>query len=92
MNAEKTDDQIAKEKAAVAAMKSAAANMQSAISRINTLEQSLKSVDWHLQQLRGTLGEGLYAHIYPIKGNEKSVISLRKFIDDLKASIAEVMP
>lgn len=40
---EKTEDQIAREKAAVAAMKNAQANMQAAFDRISTLERGLAS-------------------------------------------------
>ncbi len=92
MNAEKPEEQIAKEKAAVAAMKGAQTNMQFAISRIETLERVLKNQDFNLTQLRTALGEGLYASLYPVKSNEKTQVNIRTFIDSMRAVIAEVMP
>ena len=57
---EKSDDQIAREKEAVASMKGAQANMKAALDRIQTLESALAAAAYALRQMKHYTPTGLY--------------------------------
>lgn len=88
MNAstEKTEEQIAKERAAVLAMKNAQANMGSALDRIATLEGALRSASSTISTLKAFIAPGTYA--YPVSGNSRKCTD---YADDGMAAIAKVL-
>ena len=59
---EKTEEQIAKEKAAVEAMRNARANMDAALSRIVTLESALSAARDDLTRTKQYIGAGAYTY------------------------------
>lgn len=70
---EKTEEQVAKEKAAVDSMRNAKANMEATLSRIGTLERALSTAISHMRghkdyvptsaHLYGATGKTLHATI-----------------------------
>lgn len=59
---EKTEEQIAKEKAAVDAMRNARANMDAALCRIVTLEHALRAARDNLGRTKTFIGPGVYVY------------------------------
>lgn len=59
---EKTEEQIAKEKAAVASMKGAQASMTAALARISDLERSLEGAVKALRDAKGYVSERVYLY------------------------------
>lgn len=57
---EKTDDQIAREREAVASMKGAQANMKASLDRIQSLEYALSGAVAALRQMKHYAPVGLY--------------------------------
>lgn len=57
---EKTDDQIAREREAVASMKGAQANMKASLDRILSLEYALSNAVSALRQMKHYTPTGLY--------------------------------
>lgn len=57
---EKTDDQIAREREAVASMKGAQANMKASLDRIQSLEYALSGAVAALRQMKHYSPVGLY--------------------------------
>lgn len=82
----KTEEQIAKEKASVAAMKNAKANMDAAISRISSLELALDRAINDLRRAQGDIGVNVYC--YPSGGTAKKV---HERINDEIASLRRVL-
>lgn len=66
MAEEKTEEQIAREKAAVDAMRNARANMDASIHRIDTLEVALRRAVEGLRKVKGYVSPAVYA--YPLNG------------------------
>lgn len=83
---EKTDDQIARERASVEAMKNAKANMATVLDRVETLERALKTASSTMSTLKGFIAPGAYT--YPVSGNSRKCIDLA---DDGIAAIAKVL-
>lgn len=77
MNIEKTEEQIAKEKAAVEAMRNAKANMDAALARITDLERSLAYALDCLKGSKNYISASVYS--YPVNSTAKSIHAL---IDD----------
>jgi hypothetical protein len=69
--ADKSEEQIAKEREAVEAMRNAKANMSAALDRIATLESALKLTIANLSQARTYISPSVY--IYPIPGSNVTV-------------------
>lgn len=70
---EKTEEQIAKEKAAVEAMRNAKSNMDTALTRISDLERSLTYAADCLSKARAFISANVY--LYPTNGQSLSVHS-----------------
>lgn len=68
---DRTEEQIARDKAAVDAMKNAKSNMDSALSRIAALESALMAARDDLGRVKAFIGAGAYA--YPDGNNRQSV-------------------
>ena len=68
MMSDKTEEQIAREKAAVDAMRNSRAHMNEAISRIETLESAVRSAAYALKEAKGFTPATAY-----IYGGQKSV-------------------
>lgn len=68
---EKTEEQIAKERASVEAMRNAKANMDAALSRISTLETALTSCVKALRETKGFISPNVYT--YPVQNQTTSV-------------------
>lgn len=68
--AEKTEEQIAKDKAAVLAMKNAQSNMGAALNRIEDLERALRGASSAIGQLKGYISPSVYT--YPSNGNSQT--------------------
>lgn len=68
---EKTEEQIAKDKAAVEAMRNAKSNMDAALSRITDLERSLAYAADCLSKAKGYISSNVYC--YPVSGNTQTV-------------------
>ena len=65
---QKSDEQIAKEKAAVEAMKNAKANMDAALARISDLEYALhQSIEW-IKRFKGYTPSAAYTY-----GGQKTI-------------------
>lgn len=82
----KTEEQIAKEKASVDAMKNAKSNMDAAISRIPSLELALDRAMNDLRRAKGDIGANVYC--YPSGGAAKKV---HERIDDEIAALRKVL-
>lgn len=82
----KTDEQIERERAAVAAMSNAKANMTAALDRIQTLERALASAKSSISTLKGYIAPNSYQ--YPAGGPAKTCVS---YADDAIAAIAKVI-
>ena len=78
---EKTEEQIAKERAAVDSMRGATKNMSFAISRIDTLEWALKAARAALVRAKGYIGEDVYTP------HKASMTTCHKVLDDDIAAI-----
>jgi hypothetical protein len=83
---EKTEDQIARERASVDAMRNAKANMTTVLARVETLEQALSSAKGTIGALKGFIAPGAYT--YPISGNSRKCTDIA---DDAIAAIAKVL-
>lgn len=83
---DKTEDQIDRERKAVAAMANAKSNMDQALNRIQTLERRLNDAAAVVNALKLYIGSN--AHTYPINGNTETV---HKYIERAVANIREVL-
>lgn len=83
---DKTDDQIARERASVDAMRNAKANMATVLDRVATLEQALKSASSTIGALKGYIAPGAYT--YP---HNNSARKCTEIADDGIAAIAKVL-
>lgn len=83
---EKTEEQIAKERAAVDAMKSAKSNMTLALERISTLEAAMRQANNVISSLKSYIAPGAYT--YPIQGNSRKCTDIA---DDGMAAISRVL-
>jgi len=83
---DKTEDQIDRERKAVAAMANAKSNMDQALQRIQTLEYRLNEAVAVLSALKGHIGPN--AHTYPINGNTEIV---HKYVERAVAKMREVL-
>lgn len=83
---EKTEQQIARERAAVDAMKSAKSNMTEALGRIETLERALLSAQAAIGTLKGYIAPQVFT--YPVSGNSRRCTEVA---DDAMAAIAKVL-
>lgn len=79
---EKTEQQIEKEKRAVAAMANAKSNMTAALDRIKTLETALRNASVTISTLKGYIAPNVYT--YPTQGNS------RRCTDHADMAIAEI--
>lgn len=82
---EKTEEQIAKERAAVEAMRSAKANMTAALDRISTLEFALKGAVSALSRCKSYVGASCYA--YPTGAAQTCHADIDKAIADAQAKL-----
>lgn len=83
---EKTEEQIAKERAAVDAMRNAKANMEAGIARVSTLEFALRSLVAAHRGLKDYVGKGAYA--YP---SNSSNVTVHSRIDESCASAEKAL-
>ena len=79
---DKSDEEIARERAAVEAMKNAKSNMTAALDRIKTLETALWNASGTISTLKGYIAPNVYT--YPVQGNS------RRCTDHADAAIAEI--
>lgn len=84
--AEKTEEQIERERAAVEAMRNAKANMTASLDRIATLETALKAAKTHILALKGHVGPGSYT--YP---TDSSRVRCVDYADNAVAGINKVL-
>lgn len=84
---EKTDEQIERERAAVAAMSNAKANMTAALDRIQTLERALASAKSSISMLKTYIAPSVYT--YPVSGQSKPCLTVA---DDAIAAISKLIP
>lgn len=59
---DKTDDQIARERASVEAMRNAKANMTTVLDRVATLERALSSASSTISALKAYIAPGAYTY------------------------------
>jgi hypothetical protein len=83
---DKTEEQLAKEKASVDAMKNAKANMDAALSRISSLELALMRATESLIRAKANIGSNVYC--YPSGGAAKLV---HQRIDEEIADLRKVL-
>lgn len=83
---EKTEEQIAKEVAAVASMKGAKSQMQAVLERVETLERALRSAQSSIGTLKGYIAPGAYT--YPVSGTSRKCTDVA---DAASAEIAKVL-
>lgn len=83
---EKTEDQIARERASVEAMRNAKANMTTVLDRVATLERALDSAKGTIATLKGYIAPGVYT--YPVSGSSRKCTDIA---DDAIAAIAKVL-
>lgn len=83
---EKTEDLIARERAAVEAMKNAKSNMATVLARVETLERALDCAKGTMSTLKGYIAPGAYT--YPVGGNSRKCADIA---DDAIAAIAKVL-
>jgi hypothetical protein len=83
---EKTEEQIARDRAAVEAMRNAKSNMGAALDRIDTLERALRLASGNISSLKSYIAPGAYT--YPVQGNSRKCTDIA---DDAMAAIAKVL-
>lgn len=83
---DKTEEQIARERAAIDAMKNAKSNMTVALDRIATLESALRNASGTIGTLSRYIGPDCYT--YPNGSDRRTCKSVA---DDAIASIAKVI-
>ena len=83
---EKTEDQIARERASVEAMKNAKSNMATVLDCVATLERALSNASGAMSTPKGFIAPGAYT--YPVSGNSRKYTDLA---DDAIAAIAKVL-
>ena len=83
----KTEEQVAKDKAAVEAMRNAKANMDTALGRIAGLENALSRAIEDLKRAKRDISPGVYC--YPDGGRNQQTVHAR--IDAEIASHAKVL-
>ena len=83
---DKTEEQLARERAAVASMSSAKANMENALNRIQSLEAALRSASRSITTLKGFIAPQVYT--YSVNGNSRTCTAVA---DDAIAEIAKVL-
>lgn len=84
---EKSEEQIANERAAVDAMRNAKANMTAALDRISTLEKALTSAQYSLSNIKQYIANGAYT--YPSDSSRAK--KCHDVVDDAVAAIAKVL-
>lgn len=82
----KTEEQIARERASVDAMKNAKANMASVLDRISTLERALSMASMRIGTLKSFIAPGAY--VYPSNSTPKKCLDVA---DEALAEIAKVL-
>jgi hypothetical protein len=83
---DKTEDQIARERASVEAMKNAKANMATVLDRVETLERALRNASGTIGTLKGFIAPCSYQ--YPVNGK---AVKCTELADDAVAAIAKVL-
>jgi len=83
---DRTEEQIARDKAAVDAMRNAKSNMDAALARIATLESALTSARGDLGRAKAFIGQGAYA--YPDGSNR---VSVHDYIDSMIARATKAL-
>lgn len=83
--AEKTDEQVAKEREAVEAMRNAKANMAASLDRITTLETALKTAIHNLGRARNYISPTVYT--YPSNKNETVHAEIDQWIASARAQL-----
>jgi ABC-type transporter Mla subunit MlaD len=83
---EKTEDQIARERASVEAMKNAKANMATVLDRVETLERALRHASGTIGTLKGFIAPSAYQ--YPVGGSARKCTDIA---DDAMAAINKVL-
>lgn len=82
---EKSDDQIAREREAVASMKGAQSNMKAALDRVQSLEYALSQAVSALRQMKHYTPVGLYI------SNGQSASTVGQYIDEALAKANKVL-
>lgn len=88
---EKSDEQIAKDKEAVARMNGAKAAMEAAIRRIEVLECSLASVREQASVIGKAFGETVHLNVYSPSHRDYRVVKARDLFDGLDNTIKAVL-
>jgi hypothetical protein len=86
---EKTEAQIDREKAAVAAMKSAKSNMEGVLLRVATLERTLSDASSAISRLKRHVGQESVMKWHD--GSYEQVDLVSKYADEQVAKIAKAM-
>lgn len=84
---EKTEERIAAEKEAVQKMVGAKGAMDTTLHRIQRLEDTIRSMNNHLDDIAGKLGDGLLTRTFYVDGNGSGpqTIPLRQQIASIAA-------
>lgn len=87
MSDAKSEEQIAKEREAVAAMKNAQANMGKALDRIATLEGALRGAIDALGRARGYISPAVYTYPNNASRDETCHAAIDRWIADARAKL-----
>ena len=83
---DKTEEQVAKDRAAIEAMRNAKANMDTALSRIDSLERALDGARSNISRLKTYISPGVYT--YP---TGSANITCHVAADEMMAAITKVL-
>lgn len=87
----KSDDQIAKDKEAIAKMVGAKTAMEAAIRRVETLEKCLASVREQSSVLGKAFGESVHLNVYSYSHRDYRVTKARDLFDAIDNTIKAVI-
>lgn len=87
----KSEDQIQKDKEAVAKMRSARSAMEASIRRVETLERALNEVQEQVNNIRKAYSEDLYIKIYVPKHSDYEPVKVRDIFHAIDSRIKNVL-
>jgi hypothetical protein len=87
----KSEDQIAKDKEAIAKMVGAKSAMEAAIRRIETLENCIKSVREQVDVIGKAFGESVHLNVYSYSHRDYRVIKARDLFGGIDNTIKAVL-
>jgi len=90
-NEQKSEEQIAKDKEAVARMIGAKTAMEAAQRRIETLEYALKSLRFQCENVGKAFGEAAHFNVYDHKAQQWGVRKARDIFAEIDATIGKVL-